>query len=376
MLKFFKKNKEEKPSLQSNGTTASTGAFYPLVVKEVRRETKDAVSVAFELNDEQRSVFRYTPGQYLTFRAAINGEEVRRSYSICAAPHEGELRVAIKEIEGGKFSTYANRTLKAGDTLESMAPAGNFVWKHEGSAAHVLGWAAGSGITPISAIAKSVLNSDNESTFTLFYGNKNSNSIIFKNELEDLKNTYVDRFEVHHVLSREDQGSDYTSGRLDADKVKGYNGKFFDVATTTGHFLCGPLGMIEGVSGVLESLGTAKSTIHFELFNTAGATAEAIAKSSSKASANAKVTVVLDGEETHFEMGPKDYVIDAALDAGADVPYACKGAVCCTCRAKVLKGTAEMVMNYALVDDEVKDGYVLTCQTHATSDELVISFDE
>ena len=376
MLKFFKKNKEEKPSLQSNGTTASTGAFYPLVVKEVRRETKDAVSVAFELNDEQRSVFRYTPGQYLTFRAAINGEEVRRSYSICAAPHEGELRVAIKEIEGGKFSTYANRTLKAGDTLESMAPAGNFAWKHEGSAAHVVGWAAGSGITPISAIAKSVLNSDNESTFTLFYGNKNSNSIIFKNELEDLKNTYVDRFEVHHVLSREDQGSDYTSGRLDADKVKGYNGKFFDVATTTGHFLCGPLGMIEGVSGVLDSLGTAKSTIHFELFNTAGATAEAIAKSSSKASANAKVTVVLDGEETHFEMGPKDYVLDAALDAGADVPYACKGAVCCTCRAKVLKGTAEMVMNYALVDDEVKDGYVLTCQTHATSDELVISFDE
>ena len=376
MLKFFKKNKEEKPSLQSNGTTASTGAFYPLVVKEVRRETKDAVSVAFELNDEQRSVFRYTPGQYLTFRAAINGEEVRRSYSICAAPHEGELRVAIKEIEGGKFSTYANRTLKAGDTLESMAPAGNFAWKHEGSAAHVVGWAAGSGITPISAIAKSVLNSDNESTFTLFYGNKNSNSIIFKNELEDLKNTYVDRFEVHHVLSREDQGSDYTSGRLDADKVKGYNGKLFDVATTTGHFLCGPLGMIEGVSGVLESLGTAKSTIHFELFNTAGATAEAIAKSSSKASANAKVTVVLDGEETHFEMGPKDYVIDAALDAGADVPYACKGAVCCTCRAKVLKGTAEMVMNYALVDDEVNDGYVLTCQTHATSDELVISFDE
>jgi len=376
MLKFFKKNKEEKPSLQSNGTTASTSAFYPLVVKEVRRETKDAVSVAFELNDEQRSVFRYTPGQYLTFRAAINGEEVRRSYSICAAPHEGELRVAIKEIEGGKFSTYANRTLKAGDTLESMAPAGNFAWKHEGSAAHVVGWAAGSGITPISAIAKSVLNSDNESTFTLFYGNKNSNSIIFKNELEDLKNAYVDRFEVHHVLSREDQGSDYTSGRLDADKVKGYNGKFFDVATTTGHFLCGPLGMIEGVSGVLESLGTAESTIHFELFNTAGATAEAIAKSSSKASANAKVTVVLDGEETHFEMGPKDYVIDAALDAGADVPYACKGAVCCTCRAKVLKGTAEMVMNYALVDDEVKDGYVLTCQTHATSDELVISFDE
>ena len=376
MLKFFKKNKEQKPSLQSNGTATPTGAFHPLIVKEVRRETKDAVSVAFELGKEQQSVFKYTPGQYLTLRATINGEEVRRSYSICAAPHEGELRVAIKEIEGGKFSTYANRSLKAGDTLESMAPMGNFAWKHEGSAAHVVGWAAGSGITPIAAIAKSVLNSDNESTFTLFYGNKTSNSIIFKDELEDLKNTYVDRFEVHHVLSREDQGSDYTSGRLDADKVSAYNGKFFDAATTTGHFLCGPLGMIEGVSGVLESLGTAKAKIHFELFNTGGATEEAKAKSSAKASANAKVTVVLDGEETHFEMGPKDYVLDAALDAGADVPYACKGAVCCTCRAKVLKGTAEMVMNYALVDDEVKDGYVLTCQTHATSDELVVSFDE
>lgn len=376
MLKFFKKNKEQKPSLQSNGTATPTGAFYPLIVKEVRRETKDAVSVAFELSKEQQSVFKYTPGQYLTLRATINGEEVRRSYSICAAPYEGELRVAIKEIEGGKFSTYANRSLKAGDTLESMAPMGNFAWKHEGSAAHIVGWAAGSGITPIAAIAKSVLNSDNESTFTLFYGNKTSNSIIFKDELEDLKNTYVDRFEVHHVLSREDQGSDYTSGRLDADKVSAYNGKFFDATTTTGHFLCGPLGMIEGVSGVLESLGTAKAKIHFELFNTAGAIEEAKAKSSAKASANAKVTVVLDGEETHFEMGPKDYVLDAALDAGADVPYACKGAVCCTCRAKVLKGTAEMVMNYALVDDEVKDGYVLTCQTHATSDELVVSFDE
>ena len=318
MLKFFKKNKEQKPSLQSNGTATSTGAFYPLIVKEVRRETKDAVSVAFELSKEQQSVFKYTPGQYLTFRATINGEEVRRSYSICAAPHEGELRVAIKEIEGGKFSTYANRSLKAGDTLESMAPMGNFAWKHEGSAAHVVGWAAGSGITPIAAIAKSVLNSDNESTFTLFYGNKNSNSIIFKDELEDLKNTYVDRFEAHHVLSREDQGSDYTSGRLDADKVNAYNGKFFDVATTTGHFLCGPLGMIEGVSGVLESLGTAKAKIHFELFNTAGATEEAKAKSSAKASANAKVTVVLDGEETHFEMGPKDYVLDARPLRGFD----------------------------------------------------------
>src|SRR6056300_223035 len=306
MLKFFKKNKEEKPSLQSDGTTTSTGAFYPLVVKEVRRETEDAVSVAFELSAVQQSVFKYTPGQYLTFRAQINGEEIRRSYSICAAPHEGELRVAIKEIEGGKFSTYANRTLKAGDTLESMAPMGNFAWKHEGSAAHVVGWAAGSGITPIAAIAKSVLNSDSNSTFTLFYGNKNSNSIIFKDAFEDLKNTYVDRLEVHHILSREDQGSDVTKGRIDGEKVKAFNEKFFEVGATTAHFLCGPLGMIESVTETLESLGTPKEKIHFELFNTtaAGAAKKEVSSSASGASA---VTVILDGEETHFEATGKEF---------------------------------------------------------------------
>jgi ring-1,2-phenylacetyl-CoA epoxidase subunit PaaE len=375
-VEVFRKKEKEKTSLMAPSSKSVDTKFYPLTVKEVRRETEEAVSISFTVPAEHHDKFTFLPGQYLTLKTNINGEEVRRSYSICAAPSDGELRVAVKEIEGGKFSTYANRELKSGDVLESMPPMGNFKWEPGDKEDHVVGWAAGSGITPILSIAKTVLESSDNGTFTLFYGNKNSNSIIFKDELEDLKNAYVDRFELHHVLSREDQGSDYTTGRIDAEKANAYSGKFFDVATTTGHYLCGPLGMIEGVSGALESMGTKKSNIHFELFNTAGATAEVKAKTSSKASANAKVTVVLDGEETHFEMGPKDYVLDAALDAGADVPYACKGAVCCTCRAKVLKGTAEMVMNYALVDDEVKDGYVLTCQTHATSDELVISFDE
>lgn len=350
-------------------------SFYPLTVSEVRRETEDAVSIAFDVPLEIKEKFTFLPGQYLTLKTNISGEEVRRSYSICAAPSDGELRVAVKEIEGGKFSTYANRELKKGVALESMPPMGNFKWQASDKASHVVGWAAGSGITPIMSIAKTVLESDSSSTFTLFYGNKNSNSIIFKDALEDLKNTYVDRLEVHHILSREDQGSDVTKGRIDGDKVKAFKEKFFEVGTTTAHFLCGPLGMIESVTETLVALGTPKEKIHFELFNTAAAGA-AKKEVASKVSGASEVTVILDGEETHFKATGKEYILDAALDAGADVPYACKGAVCCTCRAKVLEGSAEMVMNYALVDDEVKDGYILTCQAHATSEKVVVSFDE
>jgi len=375
MFKFFKKNTTKSPSLQKESNEKGDGHFHAVTVKEVRRETEDAVSIALNL-PEDGAEFSFSPGQYLTLKANIGGEEVRRSYSVCVAPHEGELRVAVKEIEGGKFSTYANRELKAGDVIESMAPTGNFTWASTGSASHVVGWAAGSGITPVMSIAKSVLASDDESTFTLFYGNKNSNSIIFKDAIDDIKNTYLERFEVHHVLSREDQGTDHLKGRIDAAKAEKFAQSLIDLNKVTAHYLCGPQEMIETVSAKLESMGTAKSNIHFELFNTSAPSTEAQAASQARASANASVTVVLDGEETHFEMGPKDHVLDAALDAGADVPYACKGAVCCTCRAKVLEGTAEMVMNYALVDDEVKDGYILTCQSHATSDKLVVSFDE
>jgi ring-1,2-phenylacetyl-CoA epoxidase subunit PaaE len=375
MFKFFKKNTKETPSLQKESNEKSDGHFHAVTVKEVRRETEEAVSIAFNLPKDGAD-FSFLPGQYLTLKANIGAEEVRRSYSVCVAPHEGELRVAVKEIEGGKFSTYANRELKAGDVIESMAPTGNFTWAPTSTSSHVVGWAAGSGITPVMSIAKSVLASDDASTFTLFYGNKNSNSIIFKDAIDDLKNTYLERFEVHHVLSREDQGTDHLKGRIDAAKAEKFAQSLIDLNKVTAHYLCGPQEMIETVSAKLESMGTAKSNIHFELFNTSAPSTEAQAASAARASANASVTVVLDGEETHFEMGPKDYVLDAALDAGADVPYACKGAVCCTCRAKVLEGSAEMVMNYALVDDEVKEGYILTCQSHATSDRLVVSFDE
>ncbi len=358
------------------GTAKSTDtSFYSLTISEVRRETEDAVSIAFDVPAEHKDKFTFLPGQYLTLKTTIANEEVRRSYSICAAPSDGELRVAVKEIEGGKFSVHANRHLKPGMTLDSMLPMGNFKWQPSSTPAHVVGWAAGSGITPIMSIAKTVLESDASSTFTLFYGNKNSNSIIFKDAFEDLKNTYVDRLEVHHILSREDQGSDITKGRIDAGKVKAFNEKFFEVGSTTAHFLCGPLGMIESVTETLESLGTPREKIHFELFNTTAATA-AKKEVSALVSGTSVVTIVLDGEETCFEATGKEFILDAALDAGADVPYACKGAVCCTCRAKVIEGSAEMVLNYALVEDEVKDGYILTCQAHSTSEKVVVSFDE
>ena len=375
MFKFFKKNSAESPSLRKEINKKGDGHFHAVTIKEVRRETEDAVSIALNLPEDGVD-FSFLPGQYLTLKANIGGEEVRRSYSVCVAPHEGELRVAVKEIEGGKFSTYANRELKAGDSIESMAPTGNFTWAPASTAAHVVGWAAGSGITPVMSIAKSVLASDDTSTVTLFYGNKNSNSIIFKDAIDDLKNTYLERFEVHHVLSREDQGTDHLKGRIDAAKAEKFAQSLIDLNKVTAHYLCGPQEMIETVSAKLESMGTFKSNIHFELFNTLVPSKDARAASEERASTKASVTIVLDGEETHFEMGPKDHVLDAALDAGADVPYACKGAVCCTCRAKVLEGSAEMVMNYALVDDEVKEGYILTCQSHATSDRLVVSFDE
>ena len=375
MLKFFKKKKEEKSSLMAGAAKTIDTKFYPLTVSEVRRETEEAVSISFEVSEELKKTFTFIPGQYLTLKTNIEGEEVRRSYSICAAPSDGELRVAVKEIEGGKFSTYANRNLKAGTTIESMPPMGNFKWQPSESTSHVVGWAAGSGITPIMSIAKTVLESNDKNTFTLFYGNKNSNSIIFKDALEDLKNNYVDRLEFHHILSREDQGSDVTKGRIDGEKVKVFKDRFFKAESVTAHYMCGPLGMIESVSETLEQMGTQKEKIHFELFNTSAPTADK-KEANTGTTGTSSVTVILDGEETHFEATGKDFVLDAALDAGADVPYACKGAVCCTCRAKVIEGSAEMVMNYALVDEEVKDGYILTCQAQSTSEKLIVSFDE
>lgn len=380
MLKFFSKKKDKKQSLKNADNHHKASHFHTLKVSDVTKETADCVSVAFEVPEELKYDFEFIAGQNLTLRSTINGEDVRRSYSLCSAPYQGEMRVAIKQVENGVFSTWANNSLNIGDDIQVMTPVGGFVVNtDEANANTYVGVAAGSGITPVISMLKAVLNNEPNSKFILFYGNKNASSIIFKEELEDLKNKYMNRLEVHHILSQEDQGSDHTFGRIDATKVEHFAKNFFDTKEVHSYYICGPQEMTETTRDTLEKLGVDKHDIHFELF-TAATPAVDNKKTSSKGaddSIKSKVTVILDGDETHFDIKSDGRnVLDAALDAGADVPFACKGAVCCTCRAKVMEGTATMDMNYALTDEEVEEGYTLTCQAHPTSEKLVVSYDE
>lgn len=380
MLKFFSRKKDKPKSLISETEKGKAGHFHTLTVSNVNRETADSVSVAFNLPEGLRETFAFVPGQYLTFKKDFKGEEVRRSYSICSSPTDGELRVAIKEVPNGLFSTFANRELKAGDKLEVMSPMGQFTLLPKAENANTyVAFAAGSGITPVMSIMKAVLELEPKSKFILIYGNRRNNSIIFKEEIDDLKNKYINRLEVHHILSREDQGSDLLYGRIDADKIALCGKQFFNPKEVAGFYLCGPSDMINSARETLQTAGVAKENIHYELFTSAGAADKVDHSKDTEITEkiDSHVTVILDGDETHLEMtSTGKTILDAALEAGADVPFACKGAVCCTCRAKVVKGSARMEMNYALMDDEVEDGYILTCQSHPTEKEVVVSFDE
>lgn len=382
MLNFFKKTAKKKDALIAQEKSKGRTRFHTLRVQDITRETADCVSVAFEIPESLEADYKFLPGQYLTLETEIDGEKVRRSYSLCSSPVDGELRVAIKRVEHGAFSTWANEKLTVGSEMRVMTPEGNFFVQPQGdNAKNYVGFAAGSGITPIFSILKSVLELEPNSTFKLFYGNQTSNTVIFRDKIDALKNQYMKRLEVHHVLSREDQGTDFLKGRIDGDKCAAFSERFFDTSTIDGYFLCGPEGMINGVSETLQKLGVAKDKVHYELFTSpaqsiAGKT-KVSAPSEKDSGVKSAITVILDGDETHFPLKKAGFsILDAALDAGADVPYACKGAVCCTCRAKVLEGSVEMDMNYALEDDEVEDGFVLTCQSHPTSEKVVVSFDE
>ena len=377
MLGFFKKNKEKNTSglmTTVKDQKGSKARFHKLKVINVRSETEECVSVSFEVPDGD--MFCFVPGQYLTIKKTINGEELRRSYSLCSSPLDGELRIAIKRVPEGRFSTWATTVLGVGDILDVMPPTGSFTLEVDTETTEdFVGFAAGSGITPVLSMIKTVLKSSLTSKFILFYGNKKTNSIIFKRELEDLKDTYIGRLEVHHVLSREDQGNDLLFGRIDAGRSKSLIEKLPSSIKPKGYFLCGPEEMIHSVSDSLKDSGAEARRIHFELFSTNQVAVKTKEKKGAKGPSSS-VTVILDDEKTHFEQGPTAFVLDAALDAGADIPYACKGAVCCTCRAKVLEGTVEMSMNYALTEEEVDDGYVLTCQSMPRSPNVVISFDD
>lgn len=354
--------------------------IYKLGIREVRRETSGAVSLLVDVPEELRDDFAYDAGQYLTLEADIGGEAVRRSYSLCSAPSDGVWRVAIKEVPGGKFSTYANRVLTAGDTLDVMLPRGNFRLA-QGASQHYVGFAAGSGITPILSMIREAMQQREDSTFTLFYGNKGVASIIFRDEIEDLKNNYMGRLAVHHILSREKIGTPLFYGRIDGDKCSTFNGRLFNIDKTDAYYLCGPAQMIFDVKDALEVLGVPSDKIKFELFSTDGLPTKALPTSKDEASIDPKsqseVTIVLDGNTTVMPLAyGGDNILDAALAGGADLPFACKGGVCSTCKAKVTHGEVVMDINYALEPDEVAAGFVLTCQAHPRTAQVTVDFDD
>jgi ring-1,2-phenylacetyl-CoA epoxidase subunit PaaE len=354
--------------------------FHPLDVIDVRKDTRDAVVVTLRPKPEDVDRFGFIQGQYLTFRRDFDGEELRRSYSICAGLDEGCLKVGIKRVDGGAFSTWANESLAPGTVLEAMPPMGNFhLALDPGKDRHYLGFAGGSGITPVLSILKTVLQREPKSRFTLVYANRQISSIMFREELEDLKNDYLGRLSVLHVLESEGPEIDLFTGRVDAEKMQALFTHWVDPTTVDAAFICGPEPMMLTIAASLRNHGLRDDQIKFELFASGQpgrAKKKAVSQEADSADA-CEATVTLDGTTRSFRM-PKtgESLLDAALGANLDAPYACKAGVCSTCRAKVLEGEVEMQVNHALEDYEVRQGYVLTCQCYPLSDRITVSYDQ
>ncbi|PWF39551.1 1,2-phenylacetyl-CoA epoxidase subunit PaaE [Massilia glaciei] len=353
--------------------------FYPLSVSQVRQETRDTIVVTFDVPEALKPSFKYEQGQHLTLRAMIGDEDVRRSYSICSAVQDDALRVAIKRTQGGLFSSWANDTLKAGATLEVMPPMGHFnLPLAADNAKHYVAFAAGSGITPIMSIIKTTLLAEPNSRFTLFYGNRASSSVIFKEELTDLKDVYMQRLNLAYVMSREQQDIELFNGRITKDKCAQFIKHWIHLGDIDAAFICGPEDMMLGVSAALQEAGMEKQNIKIELF------AASIPKHQHKARAHdasvpheTEVTVIMDGNHTSFVMDKdKESILDAGLRAGIDMRYSCKGGVCSTCRCKLIDGKVDMDANYALEDYEIARGFVLSCQSFPVTDKVVIDFDQ
>lgn len=355
--------------------------FHPLEVTEVRHDTRDAVVVTLRPDAADRPAFAFTQGQYLTFRHRFDGAELRRSYSICAGVDDGLLRVGIKRVDGGAFSGWAKDNLAPGMVLEAMPPMGNFHAPLDpGQGRHYLGFAGGSGITPVLSTLKTVLAREPKSRFTLVYANHAVNTIMFREELEDLKNQHLGRLSILHVLATEAQDIELFTGRIDAAKLDALFSGWIDPASVDLAFICGPEAMMLTIAASLRAHGLSDAQIKVELF-ASGQPGRARIRPPSQSAAEAgkmtEVTVTLDGTTRHFTM-PKSgrSLLEAALAADLDVPFACKAGVCSTCRAKILEGKAEMAVNHALEDYEVRAGYVLTCQCTPLSDTITVSYDE
>lgn len=355
--------------------------YHPLVVKDIRKETDECVSIAFEIPEDLQEHYKFKSGQYLNFKLNIDGEEVRRSYSLSSSPDENEWRIAVKQVDNGRFSNHVAKTLKVNDVIEVMTPIGTFTSEFDSKNAkeYVL-VAAGSGITPIISLAKTMLKKEPNSNVTLFFGNKGTQSVIFRENIEALKNKNMTNFRFVHIFSREDLGNPLQQGRIDADKFNQLMDAFFKNEKVDDIFICGPEEMIKNVQQVSLDRGIAKDNVHLELFtsNVPTNSEKQIEEENKKDQPyiQTEVTVIIDDDTFHYTMNSDQNILDAGIESGLDLPFSCKGGVCCTCRAKVMEGEVRMDVNYALNDDEVDRGYVLTCQSHPTTKTVVVSFDE
>lgn len=355
--------------------------FQKVTIKNIQKETADCVSIELDIPEVLADSYSYKAGQHITVRAFINGEEVRRSYSLCSAPLQNLWKVAVKKVNKGLFSTYANEQLKAGDALEIMPPMGHFfIETNKAAANNYVAIAAGSGITPVISLIKTVLSEETGSSFTLIYGNKNLHSIIFKEELEALKNRYMNRFTLIHVLSREKTDATINSGRITPDKLQQIH-KLVNYKAVDAFFICGPEELIFSSKQFLESIGVDEAKIRFELFNASGKKQRSAVTESNNpvddSGPKSNITIKLDGRAFDFELpfSSEISILDAALKQGADLPFACKGGVCCTCKAKLLEGEIVMDVCYGLEHEEVEQGFILTCQSHPKTEKVIIDFD-
>ena len=352
--------------------------FHPLTIKEIRRETPECVSIVFDIPEHLKDEYRFEPGQNITLKINFGDEEIRRSYSICSSPNENELRVAVKQISGGKFSGHANALMKIGDVISVLPPTGKFNTKLSSTnAKHYLAFAAGSGITPVISIIKTIFDTEPDSFFTLVYGNRSRSSIIFREQLEAIKNKNMDRFVLHHILSREQTDAPVNHGRIDSEKCEMLAKYLVDINNMDHIFLCGPEEMIFSTREWLLKKNIPKEKIHFELFTVPGEKTKSRQQhATSHTDETSKITIKIDGVALPFNLpyeGPS--ILDGAMQQGADLPFACKGGVCATCRAKLTFGEVEMDTNYALEEDELAAGFILTCQSHPRSAEVHIDFD-
>jgi ring-1,2-phenylacetyl-CoA epoxidase subunit PaaE len=362
----------------------SSPSFHELSIKKVSPEAAGSVAITFDIPSESLEKFHFEPGQFLTLRADVNGQDVRRNYSISSPRSQflkrGELEIGIRPVEGGVFSNWAATQLKAGDTIKVMPPEGRFTIKKP-RAIHRVGFAAGSGITPILSIAATTLEEQTESKFTLIYGNRRMSSVMFNEALQDLKDRFPGRFTMIHILSQQAQEVDLLQGRIDADKIKSIIDALLPAKSMDEVFICGPEAMIEVTEKALIDSGVPANRVHSERFTTSASQAHKVqadidaSKQKTSSAKSVHMTILLDGKEHEVALSPDEHVLDAALNAGLDLPFSCKAGVCSTCRCKVTHGEVTMDKNFTLEADEMAQGFALSCQARAATQKLVISFD-